>query len=198
MLYAGNGRGGFLWVRQIGTGFQSRDALVATGDWDGDGKADFLARNTQNGALILYAGNGSGGFKTYRTIGSGWGGFTALLGVGDWSGDGHSDLLARTSAGHLVMYRGNGVGGFTSPFPVIGTGWNGLNLTTLRPTAPTAPVIRRKVTPNNPGNSKNCPDFSTWRAAQAWFNTYYPYYGDVAQLDRDNDHIACEALPGAP
>lgn len=52
--------------------------------------------------------------------------------------------------------------------------------------------------PSNPGNSKNCSDFSTWSQAQAWFNRYYPHYGDVAGLDADNDLIACESLPGAP
>lgn len=52
--------------------------------------------------------------------------------------------------------------------------------------------------PSNPGDSKNCSDFSTWSQAQAWFNKYYPYYGDIARLDADNDRIACESLPGAP
>lgn len=52
--------------------------------------------------------------------------------------------------------------------------------------------------PANPGNTKNCSDFSTWRQAQDWFEFYYPHYGDVAQLDADNDLIACESLPGAP
>lgn len=52
--------------------------------------------------------------------------------------------------------------------------------------------------PSNPGDTKNCGDFSTWRAAQDWFETYYPYYGDVAKLDFDNDLIACESNPGAP
>ena len=41
----------------------------------------------------------------------------------------------------------------------------------------------------------NCSDFLTHNQAQNWFNTYYPYDGDVAQLDRDNDLIACESLP---
>jgi hypothetical protein len=52
--------------------------------------------------------------------------------------------------------------------------------------------------PANPGNSKNCGDFSTWRAAQDWFDTYFRYYGDVARLDSDGDRIVCETLPGAP
>ncbi len=35
-------------------------------------------------------------------------------------------------------------------------------------------------------------------AAQAYFALYFPFYGDVAGLDADNDGIACETLPGAP
>lgn len=49
--------------------------------------------------------------------------------------------------------------------------------------------------PANPGNSKDCGDFTYQRDAQAWFDFYYPYYGDVAQLDSDNDRVACESLP---
>lgn len=49
--------------------------------------------------------------------------------------------------------------------------------------------------PSNPGDVVNCTDFSTHAEAQAWFDTYYPYYGDVAGLDQDNDLIACETLP---
>jgi endonuclease YncB( thermonuclease family) len=52
--------------------------------------------------------------------------------------------------------------------------------------------------PANPGNAKNCGDFATWQEANSWFQTYYPYYGDVAQLDADHDGIPCEALPGHP
>jgi hypothetical protein len=48
--------------------------------------------------------------------------------------------------------------------------------------------------PAYPGDSKNCSDFSSQAAAQARFNTYYPWYGDVARLDADNDKIACESL----
>ncbi|WP_181037135.1 hypothetical protein [Arthrobacter sp. 4R501] len=43
--------------------------------------------------------------------------------------------------------------------------------------------------PGNPGNSVNCTDSTNWAAAQNWFNTYYPYYGDVALLDSDGDRI---------
>ena len=49
--------------------------------------------------------------------------------------------------------------------------------------------------PPNPGNSKNCGDFSTHMEAQEWFDTYHPHYGDVARLDADGDGEACESLP---
>lgn len=50
--------------------------------------------------------------------------------------------------------------------------------------------------PGNPGDTKNCSDFATWAQAKAWFDRYYPYYGDVAKLDADNDRDPCETLPG--
>ena len=60
------------------------------------------------------------------------------------------------------------------------------------PPAPTPPPAS---TPPNPGDTRNCSDFSTQAAAQAWFNTYFPFYGDIAKLDGNNDGVACESLP---
>jgi hypothetical protein len=54
------------------------------------------------------------------------------------------------------------------------------------------------TTPANPGNTKNCSDFSSYPEAKAWFNTYFPYYADVAKLDGDSDGEPCESLPGGP
>lgn len=71
--------------------------------------------------------------------------------------------------------------------------------TTSRPVrvvAPTQPPP--PPPPPNPGDAVNCSDFSTWRAAQNWYEKYFPYYGDVAHLDADHDRIACETLPGHP
>ena len=52
--------------------------------------------------------------------------------------------------------------------------------------------------PDNPGDTKNCGDFTNYSEAKTWFDTYYPYYGDVANLDGDNDGEPCESLPGGP
>lgn len=74
------------------------------------------------------------------------------------------------------------------------------------PPAPTPPPTSPGTTtpptnpdpPANPGDTKNCTDFATYAQAKAWFDTYYPYYGDVAKLDQDHDGIPCESLSGAP
>tara|TARA_B100000963_G_C22534840_1_gene629272 strand:- start:201 stop:866 length:666 start_codon:yes stop_codon:yes gene_type:complete len=52
--------------------------------------------------------------------------------------------------------------------------------------------------PENPGDTKNCGDFADYAEAKAWFDTYYEYYGDVANLDSDDDLEPCESLPGGP
>jgi len=52
--------------------------------------------------------------------------------------------------------------------------------------------------PDNPGDTKNCGDFSNYSEAKTWFDTYYEYYGDVAKLDSDDDLEPCESLPGGP
>ena len=65
-------------------------------------------------------------------------------------------------------------------------------------TTTTAPVTSDPTVPPNPGNSVNCSDFSTWDEAKEWFDTYYPYYGDIGDLDRNGDLNPCESLPGSP
>jgi hypothetical protein len=65
-------------------------------------------------------------------------------------------------------------------------------------TSSTTTTTQPAQPPPNPGDAVNCTDFATWAEANAWFQTYYPYYGDVANLDSDHDGIPCETLPGAP
>ena len=68
--------------------------------------------------------------------------------------------------------------------------------TTTTSSSPTASTI-----PPDPGNTRNCSGasgFSTYAEAKAWFDTYFPYYGDVAKLDGDGDGEPCESLPGGP
>lgn len=145
LMYRGNAAGGFITGRaeQIGSGWGPFTALLAPGDWSGDGHADLLARQS-DGALIMYRGDGQGGFAGRAQIGSGWQSFTALMAGGDFSGDGRPDILARAEDGRLLMYRGDGDGGFvTGSAEQVGSGWQslaGLMLIGDPPTPPAPPA----------------------------------------------------------
>ena len=69
--------------------------------------------------------------------------------------------------------------------------------TTTSTTTTTIPSTTTTI-PDNPGDIKNCSDFETYQEAKTWFDIYFPHYGDVAGLDRDNDKEPCESLPGGP
>jgi hypothetical protein len=74
----------------------SAGAAMARADWSGDQRADVLAVDAA-GKLLMYRGTGAGALAPGGglAIGTGWGGFTALLAPGD----GRPDLLARTRTG---------------------------------------------------------------------------------------------------
>ncbi|MEV6953406.1 FG-GAP-like repeat-containing protein [Streptomyces sp. NPDC051183] len=84
------------------------------GDMTGDGKPDLLAVDDA-GRLRLYRGDGTGAVTgSPAVIGSGgWTG-SAVTHRGDWTGDGHEDVVARIG-GELRVYPGRGDGTLASP-----------------------------------------------------------------------------------
>jgi Zn-dependent metalloprotease len=120
-LYPGDGSGGVLARRQLGTGWSTMRAIVTPGDLTGDGNADILAKDIA-GVLWLYPGNGASGLGVRRRIGTGWQSYT-LTAAGNLNGTGRPDLLARDTAGALWLYpfAGNAVIGARFR---VGSGWN--------------------------------------------------------------------------
>ncbi|HEX9227447.1 MAG TPA: FG-GAP-like repeat-containing protein, partial [Arthrobacter sp.] len=116
-FYAGTAMrdNGYGSARKIGDfGWDAFDAVITTTDFNGDGKADLIAR-MPNGSLWFYPGNGSGSYGSATKIGNfGWDAFNSLTGVGDFDGNGKSDLLARRPDGTLWLYSGTGVVNSTS------------------------------------------------------------------------------------
>ncbi|MFB6842981.1 FG-GAP repeat domain-containing protein [Streptomyces sp. NPDC056361] len=108
----------------LGSGWQIYNKIAGAGDLNGDGKGDLLARDGA-GNLYLYRGNGEATALHARIkVGTGWAGYNAIIGAGDYSGDGRPDVIARDGSGRLYLYRGTGDA--YKPFgarTLIGTGW---------------------------------------------------------------------------
>ena len=84
------------------------------------------------------------------------------------------------------------------PEPLVTVPTTTTTTTTITTTTTTTIPTTTTTIPENPGDIKNCSDFETYQEAKTWFDTYFPYYGDVAGLDGDGDQEPCESLPGSP
>jgi hypothetical protein len=131
-LFRGNGSGGFVQNGGpvIESGWNAFNWIGAAGDFFADGHPDILARDNQ-GNLHLCSGTGAGTFvqNGCPIIEANWGTFNAIIPVGDFTGDGQPDVLARDGNGRLRLFTGNGAGGFDqNGGPIIESNWAGFDL----------------------------------------------------------------------
>jgi secreted trypsin-like serine protease len=109
-IYPGKGNGTFASPSRVGGGWSQYNALVGKGDFNGDGKADLLARNKSTGVVYLYKGAGKSGTGAFaaRVKVRTWPSYTAFDTVGDFTGDGKADILIRNASGTFYVYPGTG------------------------------------------------------------------------------------------
>ncbi|QFR02992.1 trypsin-like serine protease [Streptomyces phaeolivaceus] len=114
---------------QIFDNWKTRTRIVTPGDVTGDALPDLLSVDSA-GALWIYPGKGTGSFGTRVKVGTGWGQYNAVVGHGDFTGDGKADLIARTRTGsNVYLYKGTGKSG-TGAFAArvkVRSGWTDFN-----------------------------------------------------------------------
>jgi hypothetical protein len=133
--FNGDGRSDILWRDSNGTIFNfigianggfvnngdNSSVSVATntvvagiGDFDGDGRDDILWRSN-TGAIFDFLATSNGGFtnngdNSFVSVSTS----TLVAGVGDFNGDGRSDILWRDTSGTIFNFLASANGGFTN------------------------------------------------------------------------------------
>lgn len=110
-------------IASLWTGYKK---IIGAGDLNGDGRGDLLAQDTSD-ELWRYEANttSTGGLKARVKVFNNWGAsYNAVVGVGDFTGDGRADLVSRDSSGNLWRNSGDGRGSFGGRTK-IATGWQG-------------------------------------------------------------------------
>lgn len=116
----GDGAGGFTSPLngEVELGFSNNPRSIAIGDFNGDGKQDFVAANFNSNVVSIGLGNGNGGFTAPAVPQVAVGDAPQSIAVGDINNDGKQDFATANSGSSSVSIRyGNGSGGFTSPAP---------------------------------------------------------------------------------
>lgn len=133
-VYPNDGSGsGDPWPDRFaaGTGWNVADKILA-GDVTGDGHADLLVRDpsSANGTLLVYPGDGSGTSNPWTGSpiwsGTGWN-LAQMLMLGDVTGDGRPEVVARDGNGAILVYPHNGstsTNFWTSIVNGSPSGWN--------------------------------------------------------------------------
>lgn len=121
-------QGSLYYYYALGNGTLADRKLISdVGGWAGANVTftSSLRADSRWGTLLELGGGHL--FVEGHDLGAGWDAFNGIAGVGDLTGEGNGDLLARGNNGHMYLYPGNGQAtGFYNRVD-LGAGWNGFN-----------------------------------------------------------------------
>jgi Chitobiase/beta-hexosaminidase C-terminal domain/FG-GAP-like repeat/Bacterial Ig-like domain (group 3) len=113
LILAGDGKGGFTVGTPFSLGGVINVSALITGDFNGDGKQDFIVAGEIFGvpAFNVYLGNGNGTFNS-GTLNATADTTITALGAGDFTGSGALDLAVVGSDGSVEIFLQDGLGDF--------------------------------------------------------------------------------------
>ncbi|MFE0683142.1 FG-GAP repeat domain-containing protein [Streptomyces sp. NPDC058961] len=126
-LFGLDGAGTLSYYYGQGDGYLSAAHPGDKGGWAG---ANYLSspsslNNAKRWADVLEIASWGNLYVNGADLGGGWGIYNTVIGVGDLTGEGNGDLLARQGGnGHLYLYPGNGQGTGVYSRIDVGAGWN--------------------------------------------------------------------------
>jgi YD repeat-containing protein len=124
-ILLGDGAGNFTLTNSFSAVASAglRPLAIVTGDFNEDGKVDLAVTNIQpdgstlNGSVLIFLGDGGGGFAAGATLTVGQ--RPLSMTTGDFNNDGHLDLaVANKDSNNVSIWLGNGNGTFGNPATV--------------------------------------------------------------------------------
>ena len=94
-------------------------------DMNGDGAPELVAIRKSDNVLFRYSLDKRLRVTSTTSIGHGWWGIKQVIGLGDITGDGASDILAVERGGRMLTYHGTGRGQLSGARTILNGGWQG-------------------------------------------------------------------------
>ena len=115
-VFLSRGEGGFATVNLAAGAFNRDFATLIPGDFDGDGRADFIRQDNTawGGGATVFLSRGAGAFATVSLAAGAFNRDNTSLTPGDFNGDGRTDFIRQDNAawgggGAVFLSRGAGV-----------------------------------------------------------------------------------------